>query len=171
MFTRYATTVVVATAIILALSGGAAAYTITGGDQAHRHAVTETLGSQPRLLAAVEHVYPGFSVRICYGGFAWPGSIDVCRKLSGRAFTNQVAHEFCHEIQRACDEPGGYGALGQAWISWLQRRGLSTVDWTHTLEDSMRVAFFAPYCVPPGQTVASKAEIVDLLRSVGVDVK
>ena len=152
--------------LTLAIALPAQALTIQGGDPSHRLAIMGTLESQPTLLAYVENVYPSFSVHVCFGGYAWLSYIDVSGALSGRAFTNQVAHEFCHEVQRASDE--GALSLNVAWHAWLNARGMTTLDWTHSLEDSMRVALFAPYYAFEQPTFATKTEMVALLKSVGI---
>ncbi len=166
-------------AIVLALllSGAAQAVTLQGGDSAHRSAVLGTLQSQPRLLAAVESVYPGFCVRLNYGGMAWPGYIDVSVSLWGKAFTNQVCHEFCHELQIAADAPGGYESLTTAWRQWM-RVNKPQVDtsrwdgfiWNHTLMEALRQAFYAPYYAggPEYRVYADRGQVTALLQSVGI---
>ncbi len=115
--------------LAMVLASPAQAVTIKGGDATHRTAALNVLRSQPGLLAFVESVYPGFTVWIGYGGHAWEGRIDVNGSRSGKAFTDQVAHEFCHEIQRAADAAGGPPALSGPWRDELIGRGFGPETW------------------------------------------
>jgi len=150
---------VVGLVLVLLLAAPAEAVTFKGGDAAHRAAALNVLQSQPELLALVERVYPDFTVWIGYGGHAWEGRIDVCGTRQGRAFTDQVAHEFCHEVQRAADAAAGMATLGGAWLDELTRRGYGPETWEWGLyaplyglrdpweafAENMKRAFFSPY--------------------------
>ena len=146
-------------ALVLLLATPAQAVTFKGGDAVHRAAALSVLRSQPELLALVESVYPDFTVWIGYGGHAWEGRIDVCGTRQGKAFTDQVAHEFCHEVQRAADAAGGTEALGSAWLDELTHRGYGPETWEwgmyaplyglrdpwEAFAENMKRAYFSPY--------------------------
>jgi len=145
--------------VLLMVAGPAQAVTIKGGDAAHRNAVLGVLNSRPQLLAFVESVYPDFTVCIGYGGHAWEGRIDVTGTRWGKAFTDEVAHEFCHEVQRAADATGGQEALGSAWLDELAGQGWGPDTWVwgmfaplygqrdpwEAFAENMKRAYFSPY--------------------------
>ncbi len=138
----------------------AQAFTIQGGDAAHRGAVASVLQSQPKLLAYVESVFPNFYVRINYGGRAFPeGYMDVSKALMGKPFTDLVAHEFSHMVQLAGDAPGGPASIGDKWLTLLTEHGYgpSTWRWTYrapwysyshpweNFAENAKRAFWSPY--------------------------
>jgi len=162
-FSRYGglAAAVVGLLLAIALSAPAQALTVKGGDSAHRNAVFSVLCSRPDLLGYVEGAYPDFTVNICYGGHAWKGSIDVSTAKSGRAFTDQVAHEFCHEVQIAIDARWHRGLVpvnSDDWKTLLTSRGYgeSTWNWDNrapllgrrnpweAFAEDMKCAFYAP---------------------------
>ena len=171
-----AVVLVIATVLVLVFASGAFAFTIQGGDSAHRGAAASVVSSVPGLLNCVQATYPAFSVHIDYGGMAFPGYIDVCCTLMGKDFTNEVAHEFCHEVQLACDN-SGRGSLTAAWHRFMAQvwPQVNTSQWTgftwnHTLMEALRQAFYAPYYANPPEyrVYATKAQMTAILASVGV---
>jgi hypothetical protein len=126
---RIAITAVCAMILVLAMAGVADAYTIKGGDRWHRQMVKEVLDYHPELVAIVEGVWPGFTVNINYGGRASKGSIDVSIRKSGKVFTDQVLHEFGHEVQLAADAKGGLPEIDYAWDQVLISRGYPESTW------------------------------------------
>ncbi len=117
--------------LVLSVAGAADAYTIKGGDRWHRRMVSEVLDYHPELLAIVQEVWPNFTVNINYGGRAVKGSIDVCILKSGKVFTDQVLHEFGHEVQLAADAKGGRPQIDAAWDLELTRRGYPESKWVY----------------------------------------
>ena len=103
-------------------AGPAQAVTIKGGSASHNGAVMSVLDSRPNLLSYVESRWPGLYVRVCYGGHAWPGYFDVDMSRQGKAFTDQVAHEFSHMLQLNNPE------LEKAWLAELTRRAAAFIE-------------------------------------------
>jgi hypothetical protein len=176
---------VLAGAVILAalLSTPAQAVTLNGGDSAHRRAVEEVIDRQPQLLALVESVWPNFSVRVCFGGRAWEGSIDVDQsKPTMAAFKAQVGHEMAHEVQRAADAKGL--GMGAAWLALLTAEGYPSSTWVwseraptygayhpwEALAENIRRSFYAESHSTPRTQLAwpSRAAMEGFLADVGV---
>jgi hypothetical protein len=126
---RIVLAVVCTIVLVLAMAGAANAYTIKGGDKWHRQMVKEVLEYHPELLAIVEGVWPNFTVNINYGGRASKGSIDVNIRKSGKVFTDQVLHEFGHEVQLAADAKGGLPQIDSAWDQEVTSRGYPESTW------------------------------------------
>jgi hypothetical protein len=126
---RIVLTGVCAMFLVLAVAGAADAYTIKGGDRWHRQMVKELLDYNPDLLAIVQNVWPNFTVNINYGGRAAKGSIDVNIRKSGKAFSDQVLHEFGHEVQLAADAKGGIPQIDNPWRQEMRDRGYPESKW------------------------------------------
>jgi hypothetical protein len=70
-----------------------------------------------------------------------------------------VAHEFCHEVQRAADAAGGATALGSAWLDELTSQGYGPDTWVwgmfaplyglrdpwEAFAENLKRAYFSPY--------------------------
>jgi hypothetical protein len=179
---------VVGALLAILLASPAQAVTIKGGDPAHQAAVVDVLNSRPKLLAFVESVYPDFTVWIGYGGHAWEGRIDVCVTRTGKAFTDEVAHEFCHEVQRAADAAGGTPALSGPWLDELTRRGYGPETWVwglyaplwglrdpwEALAENLKRAYFSPYytlTTTPDTVLCwlSRADMTAFLEANGIE--
>jgi hypothetical protein len=128
---RIAITAVCAVVLLLAVAGVANAYTIKGGYAWQRQMVKEVLDYNPALLAVVQDVWPNFTVNINYGGRAIKGSIDVSIRKWGKSFTDQVIHEFGHEVQLAADVKGGRPEIDCAWDLELTERGYPEATWVY----------------------------------------
>jgi hypothetical protein len=126
---RVVLTAVCTMVIVLAVAGVANAYTIKGGYNWQRQMVKEVLDLHPELVAAVQEVWPNFTVNINYGGRAMKGYIDVNIRRSGKAFTDMVIHEFGHEVQLAADAKGGRPEIDSAWRQELIERGYPESMW------------------------------------------
>jgi hypothetical protein len=172
--TALAAIVVAAYLLVFAASASAATFCGPHADRAHVSAARNAIDNNPRLLAAVESVWPDYYVNISHGGQAWLGHIDTNGCLMGFAFTDQVIHEHMHELQRACDAPGGYGSLGAAWLAFLNARGIpygTTATAWHWLVENLSAAFYGPYYAEndsAAQCSVGKADLIRLLSSVGV---
>lgn len=142
--------------------GTAQALTVTGGSSDQQRLVGLVAGWQPGLASFIGDTYPDFNVRICYGGHAWEGSIDVPVTRQWWAFTRTVAHELGHEVQLAADARGLN--LGQAWLDELTARGYGPETWIWSNTDpvwkhrrnpweafaeNMRRAFWSDWCASP----------------------
>jgi hypothetical protein len=153
-----------------------------GGDAAHIGAVLGVLNSRPNLLAYVETRWPDLYVRICYGGHAWPGYFDVDKSRRGKAFTDQVAHEFAHMIQLKNRD------LEQAWLAELTERGYGPDTWVwgewaplcglrdpwEAFAENVKRAYFSPYytkTTTPNTQLAwlSRADMTAFLKANGVE--
>jgi hypothetical protein len=160
-----------------AFTGSAQAIGLVNVPASHQQATLNTINNRPNLVSVVLSVWPAFYVRGGYGGQAWPGYIDVnTAQLSGKAYTHQVAHEWCHEVQLACDAPGGYGSLIVAWRAFMASTWpqVNTSQWTgatwnHTLMEAMR-EFWRPYYAnaPEYRVYATRAQMTTILQGCGV---
>ena len=173
--------ILITVAVFLLMAGSASAYTIQGGDAAHRGAVASVLNSQPWVVNYIESVWPNFYVRINYGGHAWNGYMDVNRSLWGKAFTQLVSHELMHMVQLAGDAPGGPPSIGDKWLASMTASGYgpNTWDWWNpwrnpweAFAENARRAFYSPYygAAQPQTQLDwySRAEMTEFMRSVGV---
>jgi hypothetical protein len=164
--------------LVFATSASAATIPLVNVPATHRQVTLNTINNRPNLVSAVATVLPSFYVQGGYLGAAWPGHIDVgCYVLAGKAYTHHVAHEWCHEIQLACDAPGGYGSLDAAWrsfmaTSWPQvdTSQWTGATWTHTLMEAMRQAWWYPYYAngPEYRVYATRAQMTTILQGCGV---
>jgi hypothetical protein len=177
--TAYRTSVLLALVVVLLFCsvGSVQAIGLVTIPATHQQATLNVVNNRPNLTSLVLGAWPDFYVHGCYGGMAWPGSIDVTVHLSDRAYTAHLAHEWCHEVQRACDEPGGYGSLTTAWrafmaASWPQ---VDTSQWTgftwnHTLMEAVRQAWWYPYYSggPEYRVYATRVQMTAVFQSIGV---
>jgi hypothetical protein len=174
---RFYRILIISVCVFFCIAGAAQAIGVGNLPATHRQAALNVTACNPAISEAIHAVYPGVYVRFIYGGYAGLGFIDVSVSLWGKAFTHQVAEEWCHELQRACDEPGGYGPLTNAWhafmsIFWPQ---VDTSRWTgyvwnHTLMEALRQAWWYPYYAngPDYRVYATRAQMIEILESVGV---
>ncbi len=175
---RIASIAILAGLFLLLSSTAALAYPLVNVPATYRAATINTIDCRPNLVSVVLGVWPTFYVQGGFGGEAWLGHIDVGTSLySGQAYTNQVAHEWCHEVQRAMDEPGGAGSLTAAWhafmaASWPQvnTTGWDAFTWNHTLMEAMRQAWWYPYYAggPEYRVYADRPRMTAILQSCGV---
>jgi len=180
-------TVAVVTLVVMVLlgalaAGPAQAVTIKGGSASHNGAVVSVLSSRPNLLSYVESRWPGLYVRVSYGGHAWPGYFDVDMSRQGKAFTDQVAHEFSHMLQINNPE------LEKAWLAELTCRGYGPETWVwgqwaplygkqdpwEAFAENVKRAFFSPFytvTTTPDTLLAwlSRAEMTAFLQANGIE--
>lgn len=118
---------------VILLTGQAQAQPhIIGGTAAQRAAVRAVLAHRPGIVRYIEGVWPFWEIRICYGGHAFPGRMDVNRTYRGIAFTANVVHELGHMVQLAADAEGGYPAIAGDWLVLMTARGAGPQTWVWT---------------------------------------
>jgi hypothetical protein len=170
--TAYRTSVLLALVVVLLFCsvGSVQAIGLVTVPTTHQQATLNVVNNRPNLTALVLGVWPDFFVRGGYGGMAFPGYIDVNTHLWGIAYTDLVAHEWGHEVQRAADASGR--GLTQAWRALMLGKGwdVSAVALNHAFTENLCGAYWYPYYAnaPDTPYLVSKAEMTAFLQSIGV---
>jgi hypothetical protein len=168
---RYATAfVLVLLCVFLLVTGSAQAIGLVNVPSTHAQATLNVLNNRPNLTSLVLGVWPDFYVNGCYGGMAWPGWIDVNVHLWGVSYTDQVAHEWGHEVMRAADTKGLN--LSGKWTAFMRSKGWnpSVVEASHAFTENLSQAYWYPYYAKAADTPyrVSKSEMQMFLADAGV---
>lgn len=145
------------------------------GDAAHIGTVESMLSSLPHITYRVMNEQPDYFIRFTnWSGYCYPTpwrpntyGIDVNKRLWGKAFSDQVGHEWCHSILNLKGiREEWYKVTDAMGIPRLAQNGGKDAD--NTFAEDCSSALYGPYWCGESHRVFDRKQMQDWLIEMGV---